>query len=106
MATSIKLGGQIQSRHGGKLERTCVDRKTLAEVAEVSVEIVEGYGDNLPIAVEVVNDLVCVRRENVCMNIRKMRGQVMKSNVESETRTYLTDEYKVNLNKLHNKCYK
>ena len=50
----VELAGQVERRHRNQLKGPFVDR-TLAEVA---VQIREGYGDDLPVVVKVVDDLV------------------------------------------------
>mmetsp|Transcript_22455 Transcript_22455/g.53224 ORF Transcript_22455/g.53224 Transcript_22455/m.53224 type:complete len:358 (+) Transcript_22455:531-1604(+) len=50
----VELAGQVKRRHRNKLKGPFIDR-TLAEVA---VQIREGYGDDLPVVVKVVDDLV------------------------------------------------
>ena len=51
---TVKLRGQIECRHGRKLERPLVDRA----LGEVAVEIVHRYGDDLPVIIQMIDDLV------------------------------------------------
>lgn len=54
MPGTVQLRGQMERRHGQKLERPLVH----GALGEVAIEIVHGYGDDLPVVIQMIDDLV------------------------------------------------